>query len=68
MVSGGCGDLDTLSDRPFPARMHPPHEERKKEPPFPAAFEVDNREASNRVDRKPLGVQTRTIPVINAKA
>jgi hypothetical protein len=23
----------------------------KKEPPFPAAFEVDNREASNRVDR-----------------
>src|SRR5450631_3588082 len=24
---------------------------RKKEPPFPAAFEVDNREASNRVDR-----------------
>jgi hypothetical protein len=22
----------------------------KKEPPFPAAFEVDNREASNRVD------------------
>jgi hypothetical protein len=27
------------------------HAERKKEPPFPAAFEVDNREASNRVDR-----------------
>jgi hypothetical protein len=26
-------------------------EKRKKEPPFPAAFEVDNREASNRVDR-----------------
>jgi len=26
-------------------------ESRKKEPPFPAAFEVDNREASNRVDR-----------------
>jgi hypothetical protein len=25
--------------------------EHKKEPPFPAAFEVDNREASNRVDR-----------------
>jgi hypothetical protein len=24
---------------------------RKKEPPFPAAFKVDNREASNRVDR-----------------
>jgi hypothetical protein len=24
-------------------------EGRKKEPPFPAAFEVDNREASNRV-------------------
>jgi hypothetical protein len=23
----------------------------KKEPPFPADFEVDNREASNRVDR-----------------
>jgi hypothetical protein len=29
----------------FPARAD------KKEPPFPAAFEVDNREASNRVDR-----------------
>jgi hypothetical protein len=40
----------------------------KKEPPFPAAFEVDNREASNRVDRKPLGVQTGTTPVINEKA
>jgi hypothetical protein len=26
-------------------------EDAKKEPPFPAAFEVDNREASNRVDR-----------------
>jgi hypothetical protein len=26
-------------------------QKRKKEPPFPAAFEVDNREASNRVDR-----------------
>ena len=30
----------------FPADAGP-----KKEPPFPAAFEVDNREASNRVDR-----------------
>jgi hypothetical protein len=26
-------------------------EDAKKEPPFPAAFKVDNREASNRVDR-----------------
>jgi hypothetical protein len=26
-------------------------EDAKKKPPFPAAFEVDNREASNRVDR-----------------
>jgi hypothetical protein len=34
-----CGDED--------AKMKTP----KKEPPFPAAFEVDNREASNRVDR-----------------
>jgi hypothetical protein len=28
-----------------------PKQMAKKEPPFPAAFEVDNREASNRVDR-----------------
>jgi hypothetical protein len=40
----------------------------KKEPPFPAAFEVDNREASNRVDRSHSGVQTRTIQVISEKA
>jgi hypothetical protein len=33
------GDEDAKKTRP------------KKEPPFPAAFEVDNREASNRVDR-----------------
>jgi hypothetical protein len=33
------GDVDAKKTRP------------KKEPPFPAAFEVDNREASNRVDR-----------------
>jgi hypothetical protein len=38
------------------ARLQRPREHRKaarakKEPPFPAAFEVDNREASNRVDR-----------------
>jgi hypothetical protein len=33
------GDEDAKKRRP------------KKEPPFPAAFEVDNREASNRVDR-----------------
>jgi hypothetical protein len=32
-------------------RLGPRRPRRKKEPPFPAAFEVDNREASNRVDR-----------------
>jgi hypothetical protein len=32
----------------FPADAE---DDAKKEPPFPAAFEVDNREASNRVDR-----------------
>jgi hypothetical protein len=40
----------------FPAGADPEKKMRekhtaKKEPPFPAAFEVDNREASNRVDR-----------------
>jgi hypothetical protein len=67
MVSGECGDLDTLAAQRSADRMRR-RNARKKEPPFPAAFEVDNREASNRVDRKPLGVQTRTIQVIKAKA
>jgi hypothetical protein len=40
----------------------------KKEPPFPAAFEVDNREASNRVDRSHSVSKTRTILVIDEKA
>jgi hypothetical protein len=40
----------------------------KKEPPFPAAFEVDNREASKQSGQEPLGVQTRTIQVIFEKA
>jgi hypothetical protein len=35
---------DSAEDAPKPGAP-------KKEPPFPAAFEVDNREASNRVDR-----------------
>src|SRR6478609_5429350 len=34
-----------------PDLWFPAHARTKKEPPFPAAFEVDNREASNRVDR-----------------
>jgi hypothetical protein len=33
------------------ARRAADDDDAKKEPPFPAAFEVDNREASNRVDR-----------------
>src|SRR5947209_4802890 len=40
----------------------------KKEPPFPAAFEVDNREASNRVDRSHSVSKTRTVQVIFEKA
>jgi hypothetical protein len=39
----------------------------KKEPPFPAAFEVDNREASNRVDRS-HSVSKEDAPVISQKA
>src|ERR1700733_11895237 len=35
----------------FPAGAATDGKRPKKEPPFPAAFEVDNREASNRVDR-----------------
>jgi hypothetical protein len=35
----------------FPEDRGDGPEDGKKEPPFPAAFEVDNREASNRVDR-----------------
>jgi hypothetical protein len=35
----------------FPAGALREPKRPKKEPPFPAAFEVDNREASNRVDR-----------------
>jgi hypothetical protein len=38
--------VDTPADRLRRCEGHA-----KKEPPFPAAFEVDNREASNRVDR-----------------
>jgi hypothetical protein len=50
----GPGNLMTLE--PFfrdTFRCHWDHtgDGAKKEPPFPAAFEVDNREASNRVDR-----------------
>jgi hypothetical protein len=37
--------------QPQPDLWFPAHAAAKKEPPFPAAFEVDNREASNRVDR-----------------
>jgi hypothetical protein len=39
------GDETPKKQPPCPAAFA------KKEPPFPAAFEVDNREASNRVDR-----------------
>jgi hypothetical protein len=42
-------------------------ERRKKEPPFPAAFEVDNREASNRVDRS-HSVSKEDATVIAGKA
>jgi hypothetical protein len=35
----------------IPGHVGPKVTAAKKEPPFPAAFEVDNREASNRVDR-----------------
>jgi hypothetical protein len=51
MVSGECAEIAT----PGSFRMFSGHPRGgnvgKKEPPFPAAFEVDNREASNRVDR-----------------
>src|SRR3954452_24154281 len=43
-----CAVLDSGFARRRAPRNDDPS---KKEPPFPAAFEVNNREASNRVDR-----------------
>jgi hypothetical protein len=44
------GDAES-SGKAFYGFQHGDQCGQKKEPPFPAAFEVDNREASNRVDR-----------------
>ena len=58
MVSAGCAEFATPGPDPYIfgtffifGDILGAATRAKKEPPFPAAFEVDNREASNRVDR-----------------
>src|SRR6266478_383225 len=58
MVSAGCAEFATPGPDPYIfgtffyfRDILEAATRAKKEPPFPAAFEVDNREASNRVDR-----------------
>ena len=51
MVSDECAELVTPGPTVYFRDVLAAAIGAKKEPPFPAAFEVDNREASNRVDR-----------------